>query len=133
MMTKRVPQVRPSAVMWNKDGKVTALPNGQRTTAINSKGLILGTNKRLVASLWQLSAAAGAAPSDGVVTTLGDDGTPVGSKALPGATFPRCSGSRPTVVPYRLKGVRVVVTHGPGRPSPWWRAPLLHVPTPQGS
>ncbi|WP_326760217.1 hypothetical protein OHB35_27540 [Streptomyces phaeochromogenes] len=79
----------PSAVMWNKDGKVTALPNGQRTTAVNSKGLILGTNKRLVASLWQLSASAGAAPSDGVVTTLGDDGTLVGSKARPGATFPR--------------------------------------------
>lgn len=64
-----------SAVVWNKDGRAAALPNGQGTTAINSQGLILGSNKRLVASLWQLTASAGAAPADGVLSTLGDDGS----------------------------------------------------------
>lgn len=79
----------PTAVMWNKDGKATVLPDGHRTTAINSSGLILGTNKKLVGSLWQLAARGGAAPSDGVVNTLGDDGTLVGSKARAGASYPR--------------------------------------------
>ncbi|WP_330265433.1 hypothetical protein [Streptomyces griseorubiginosus] len=78
-----------SAVVWNKDGRAAALPNGQGTTAINSQGLILGSNKRLVASLWQLTASAGAAPADGVLSTLGDDGSLAGAKARPGASYPR--------------------------------------------
>ncbi|WP_406467849.1 hypothetical protein OH738_09425 [Streptomyces hirsutus] len=78
-----------TAVLWNKDGKVTALPNGDSTTAINSQGLILGSNKKLVSGLWQLTTDVGAAPSDGRVYTLGDDGTPAGAKALAGTTYPR--------------------------------------------
>lgn len=67
----------------------TALPNGQGTTAVNRQGLILGSNKKLVPSLWQLTTSAGAAPSDGRLITLGDDGTLAGEKARPGTTFPR--------------------------------------------
>ncbi len=78
-----------SAVMWDKKGKATALPNGQGTSAINSQGLILGTNKSLVASLWQTTTSVGAAPKDGVLNTLADDGSLAGAKARPGATYPR--------------------------------------------
>lgn len=78
-----------SAVVWNKEGTAAALPNGQGASAINSQGLILGSNKRQVASLWQMTASVGAAPGDGVLTTLGDDGSLAGAKARPGATYPR--------------------------------------------
>ncbi|MEU9956283.1 hypothetical protein [Streptomyces sp. NPDC050982] len=78
-----------SAVMWDKEGKAAALPNGQGTSAITSQGLILGTNKRLVASLWQTTTSVGAAPSDGVLNAFVDDGSPAGAKARQGATYPR--------------------------------------------
>ncbi|MGK5692802.1 hypothetical protein ACSNOJ_07760 [Streptomyces sp. URMC 128] len=79
----------PSAVLWNKDGKATALPKGQSASAINSQGLILGTDQRLAASLWQLTTSVGAAPSDGSLYALADDGTLAGAKARAGSTFPR--------------------------------------------
>ncbi|MFE5892066.1 hypothetical protein [Streptomyces sp. NPDC056468] len=78
-----------SAVLWNKDGKASALPNGQGARAINSKGLILGSNKNLVPTLWQLTTRVGAAPSDGAVYTLGDDGTLAGAKERAGTSYPR--------------------------------------------
>ncbi|MFJ8190006.1 hypothetical protein ACIQ8D_09555 [Streptomyces sp. NPDC096094] len=78
-----------SAVLWDRTGKATALPNGQGTRAINSQGLILGTNKKLGSSLWQLTSSVGAAPSDGMVYALGDDGTLAGAKARAGSTYPR--------------------------------------------
>lgn len=78
-----------SAVLWDRTGKATALPNGKGAGAINSQGLILGTNKRSVSSLWQLTSSVGAAPSDGMLYALGDDGTLAGAKARPGADYPR--------------------------------------------
>ncbi|MDT0610049.1 hypothetical protein [Streptomyces lancefieldiae] len=78
-----------SAVLWNKNGQALALPNGSGADLVNSSGLILGSNKKLAAGLWQLTTSLGAAPSDGELNTLGEDGTLAGAKARAGTTYPR--------------------------------------------